>query len=374
MTDPKEKQKVAVKERTPKKKTQGTFDNLRKLPHPIEEFLAPLSPSVPLSPSGGQTLGEIPVDKPAEFGSVPPQVSSPASEAALERPIAPERDFNRRANSLERDALPSGLFPGSSKKIYDALYLRTRGAVMPCRTVQATKKDIAAWSGILNRKTIDRHLLYLETCGLVTRQWELGSNEGYVYEVNMPDETSVPLSPSVPLRGSDPKRVRGTDQKRDRGGQSQTIENTDTYEFPKTINTREEIFDDETAFAGLAQVLNETTRDLTGKAANSAESERWRELGEVLMAELRIAAARTTVSSVPSFLAEHLRRRLWKLDRRQARAEGKELPDEKPQATASAEAKTCADCRGSGWWYPDGLERGVAKCTHRNLDAKPDAK
>jgi hypothetical protein len=44
---------------------------------------------------------------------------------------APARDFNRRANSIEREALPQGLFPGSSKKIYDALYLRTRGANPP---------------------------------------------------------------------------------------------------------------------------------------------------------------------------------------------------------------------------------------------------
>src|SRR5215207_8888115 len=52
-------------------------------------------------------------------------------------PIAPERNFNKRANSLEHSALPSGLFPGASKKIYDALYVRTRGAVVPARTVQA---------------------------------------------------------------------------------------------------------------------------------------------------------------------------------------------------------------------------------------------
>lgn len=45
MTDPHEKQKVTVKPREPKKKTPGTFDNLRKLPHPIEDFLAPLEAS-----------------------------------------------------------------------------------------------------------------------------------------------------------------------------------------------------------------------------------------------------------------------------------------------------------------------------------------
>ncbi|MFL6254912.1 MAG: hypothetical protein ACJ74T_07805, partial [Pyrinomonadaceae bacterium] len=49
-----------------------------------------------------------------------------AQTQAKPSPIAPERNFNKRANSLEHSALPSGLFPGASKKIYDALYVRTR--------------------------------------------------------------------------------------------------------------------------------------------------------------------------------------------------------------------------------------------------------
>src|ERR1041384_2515818 len=34
--------------------------------------------------------------------------------------IAPERDFHRTANSITREAIPSGLFKGQSKKLYDA--------------------------------------------------------------------------------------------------------------------------------------------------------------------------------------------------------------------------------------------------------------
>ena len=188
MTDPTEKQKRQIQTRAPKKATPGIFDNLRPLPHPVEEILGlvapdfvaqnettPLSPSVPLTPS------------------VP-----------LSGPVAPERDFNKRANSLERDALPSGMFPGSSKSLYDALYLRTRGAIKPCRTVRATKKDLADWSGIRNRKTIDGHLRYLTACGLLERKWELGNNEGYLFEVKLPEET--------------PLVDRGTEG--DRGGQT----------------------------------------------------------------------------------------------------------------------------------------------------------
>src|SRR5688572_30220177 len=59
------------------------------------------------------------------------------------RPIAPERDFNKRANSLDRLALPAGIFPGSSKKLYDALYIRTRGAVAPSTRIRATKRELS---------------------------------------------------------------------------------------------------------------------------------------------------------------------------------------------------------------------------------------
>jgi hypothetical protein len=114
--------------------------------------------------------------------------------------------------------------------------------------------------------------------------------------------------------------------------------------------------------------LKTINRELTGKDLSSAETARWTELADVLIAELKIAAVRTTVSSVPSFLAEHLRRRLWKMDKKQARAEGRELPDQSvTSATPVEQPKDCADCGGSGWWYPNGMERGVAKCKHERL-------
>ena len=82
-----------------------------------------------------------------------------------------------------------------------------------------------------------------------------------------------------------------------------------------------------------------------------ADGGRWRELGEeVLAAELGIAAARATVSSVPSLHFEHLRRRLWKIDRKQARAEGRELADEKASAPTVERVNDCPDCGGSGLW------------------------
>ncbi|HYP01391.1 MAG TPA: hypothetical protein VER76_14470, partial [Pyrinomonadaceae bacterium] len=128
---------------------------------------------------------------------------------------------------------------------------------------------------------------------------------------------------------------------------------------------------DDEAFAELVATLRQTTLALTGKSPTAAEAEKWRELAEVLAAELRIAAGRTTISSVPAFMAEHLRRRLWKMDKRQAQAEGRELPDQTVAGTSSVPGgQICPDCSNSGWWYPDGPDKGVAKCKHAKLSLK----
>jgi hypothetical protein len=295
--------------------------------------------------------------------------TTPLSITPPPKPIAPDRDFNKRANSLERIALPSGMFPGASKKIYDALYVRTRGAVKPSRTLRATKKDVAQWSGVSNRKTIDMHLRYLETAGLIVRKWELGNTEGYLFEVRLPEETSLMdrgAEGDRPPEGTDQKRDRGTDQKLVSDGQSQTLtEKATSGELKTSFKTNTERTDDE-ASRRLASALSETERELTGK--NTTNPEPWGELAEVLITELRIAAGRTTVSSVPAFLAEHLRRRLWKKDKRQLDKEGQS--DSGPsQPAAKVDSSKCPDCFGTGMWYPEGFEKGVARCRHEKLGA-----
>jgi hypothetical protein len=227
------------------------------------------------------------------------------------------------------------MFPGSSKKIYDALYIRTRGAIKPCRQIRATKKDIADWSGIKNRKTIDGHLRYLETCGLLERRWELGNVAGYLFEVRLPEET--PLvdrggQRDRPLEWSDQNLVRGTDQKRDSDGQSQTSENKEESLGPKTFIKTERSDDDDEAFAGMFAALKDAITRVTGKSPTAGDAPRLKEIGELLAAELQIAASRTTVTSGPAFLAEHLRRRLRKADAKQIEREVSEASREAASA------------------------------------------
>jgi hypothetical protein len=296
--------------------------------------------------------------------------------------IAATRDFNRRPNSIDRDALPAGLFPGTSQKLYNALFLKTRGAVVPKRTIQATKRELMDWSNIRSKNTIALNLKLLCTIGWIKAHHEVGNHEGSIYEVltfeELPveSEQSQPIpthpNPSQPIPtqklGLDPTQKLGWD------GLGKLDENKGTSVNGKTsFNTKEEIFDDE-AFAGLAEAFRQITNELTGKPPTSAEAAKWRELAEVLIAELRIAAGRTTVSNVPAFMAEHLRRRLWKMDRKQAQTEGRELPDQPKSANLIPDGHTCPDCNNAGWWYPNGPDKGVARCKHSKLSVAPVGK
>ena len=261
-------------------------------------------------------------------------------------------------------------FQGYEQKLYDALYLRTRGAIVPVRQIKARQGDLMQWAGV-SHNTLRTHLRSLEAVGLIDIKWELGDNDGAVYEVRLPEEISLLPPPTTSLQpppSSSQKLGGPSNQKVVGGGGGQTIDNVGTSPHSKTlIKTNTERSDDDAALAGLIATIKTTSKEITGKELSVSEDDRWKELAEVLMAELKIAAARTTVSSVPAFLAEHLRRRLWKIDKKQARAEGRELPDEAISQTQTVDASKCPDCGGSGWWYPEGENKGVAKCRHEKL-------
>ncbi|MBA3438369.1 MAG: hypothetical protein H0T92_00670 [Pyrinomonadaceae bacterium] len=38
-----------------------------------------------------------------------------------------------------------------------------------------------------------------------------------------------------------------------------------------------------------------------------------------------------------------------------------------PAPSTSVDASQCPDCRGTGWWYPKGPEKGIARCKHERL-------
>jgi hypothetical protein len=242
--------------------------------------------------------------------------------------------------------------------------VRTRGAVVPARTVQARHRELLAWSGVKDVKTIKTHLNKLRDLGLVTWATLKGEHEGSFYEVFLPEEANLDLAQSQPNPSPGQKTDLDLAQKTVWAGlpnlhDSKELNTPDKTSF-KTNTER----DDDEAFAEFIAAVKKASKEITGREPSQAEAARWGELADVLVTELKIAAGRTTVSSIPAFLAEHLRRRLWKKEKRQ-------LDDERSKeqsATATkVDASKCPDCFGTGMWYPEGFEKGVARCEHKSL-------
>jgi hypothetical protein len=91
----------------------------------------------------------------------------------------------------------------------------------------------------------------------------------------------------------------------------------------------------------LLEVLKQTAKKVTGREPSPSERARWKEVAELLATELEVAASRTTVTSAPAFLAEHLRRRLRKADARQIEREVGEANSK--QASASSKPDLSAE-------------------------------
>ena len=282
--------------------------------------------------------------------------------------VAPERDFQRIPNSITRRAIPEGAFRGKSKQVWDYLWSVTRGAIVPVKSTRKSRREIKAGSGLGSMVTVDAALEHLKSVGLIAVRPAVGSLSGNEYEVFTPDE----IYTSTSSRASTPSSTRIT-QKVDEldvpeyGSTSTTqlVENPRRYGPPNTFIKTKDINTDDEAFAEFAAAVRKTAMEITGKEPSKAEAARWGEVAEVLMTELRIAAGRTTVSSVPAFLAEHLRRRLWKKEKRQIEAEAAEQKASAP--TRKVDASKCPDCFGTGMYYPNGFDKGVARCPHTRI-------
>ncbi|HEY9283658.1 MAG TPA: hypothetical protein VIP46_09395 [Pyrinomonadaceae bacterium] len=286
-------------------------------------------------------------------------------------PVAPERDFTRVANSIVRDVVPSGNFIGKSKQIYDFLYQRTRGAIVPVRSVTISKPALMQGCGIGSERTLLKNLAHLKGLGLVSVIYTDGKHEGNSYEVFLPEEVGLrtPRTPPTPPTSPTPRHARAEVppvppvESGVRGVGSSPIE-SEIYGESKTLIKTNTDHDDE-ALADFVSALKKATKEVTGREVSPAERQRWAELADLLVTELKIAAGRTTVSNVPAFFTEHLRRRLWKKEKRQIEAEASDSTE--TTSARDVDASQCPDCFGTGMWYPEGFEKGVARCRHEKL-------
>jgi hypothetical protein len=366
-----------------------TFRDLRAVApaqKPASEVSAPTS--ISSSPSTTSTPSITPTTKAEHQGS--PRVSSTSSSASTSRvsstpsiprkesrsgqdsqqkqrkpSVAPESDFQRVPNSVTRRAIPEGLFRGKSKQVWDYLWSVTRGAIVPTRSTRKSRREIKAGSGLGSMVTVDAALEHLENVGLIAIKPAIGSLIGNEYEVFTPEEASTSIS-SITSSSRITQKVDELDVPESSStSTTQVVENSVGWGQPNTSFKTKDINTDDETFAEFAAAVRKTAKEITGKEPSKAEAARWAEVAEVLMTELKIAAGRTTVSSVPAFLAEHLRRRLWKKEKRQIEAEAAEQKASTP--TQKIDASQCPDCFGTGMYYPEGFDKGVARCSHSKL-------
>src|SRR5215216_57958 len=277
----------------------------------------------------------------AQAKPTPPTPRTPPTPPTdATHPISPERDFTKVPNSVSRDVVPAGHFVGKSKQLYDCLYQRTRGAIVPTRRLAISKPELMDASGIGSERTLLKNLNHLKNIGLVHVTYTDGRHEGNTYEVFTPEEVGL-RTPPTPPTPPHPRHARvelppvPPVESGVRGVGSEPLESTASGN-PKTlikdyINTD----DDER----VPRPLADAERELTGK---NVFADRWVEVWEVLITELRIASGRTTVSSVPAFLAEHLRRRLWKTDKKQLATNSETTATS--GNTPEVDSKNCPDC------------------------------
>jgi hypothetical protein len=251
------------------------------------------------------------------------------------------RDYTKVANSIRREAVPAGVFRGKSKQLYDALYGITRGAVAPKRKVRISRPKLMKLAHIGARATFDTNVDHLSAVGLIAVTVLSGEHEGNEYEVFIPEELSMPSHTSQSSHTSQTSHAQKLDRlvslETSQTRHTLSVENKEGYAEPKTsFKTNTEKTDDE-AFAGLVEKLRAASRNVSGKEPSEADAESWSEVAELLVTELKVAASRTTVTSAPAFLAEHLRRRLRKADARQIEREVGEANSRQPTSPAKPE-------------------------------------
>jgi len=243
----------------------------------------------------------------------PPTTHHPLPPPTTKTDVSPTRDYTKVANSIARDAVPSGLFKGTSKATYDVLYLRTRGAINPTRSIKAVQSDVLIWTNV-SHNTLRAHLKHLQSVGLIKVHYKLGDNNGAEYEVFLPEEIDLTSYHLLPPPTTSQNMVGGTYQNLVVGGGGLMPENIDENEARKTSFKDSNINDDEktAAFSAAIEKFDVATRKLTGKGISKREADHWNDFADLIILELEVAARRTNgISSVPAFLTEVLRRQFF---------------------------------------------------------------
>lgn len=322
--------------RTPKKKTVHADPFARIHLHPLEELEA--RDNIVLKDASSGSLFDFQSNQvePSKTNQVRPvgtktsqnqagQAEIDQAESRLQKTVetSPSKNFTKVPNSIAKLAIPEKYFRGLSKFTYDILYQHTRGAVTPTRIIRLTKNDLVKLTG-LSIHTVKLHIKYLNESGLLVTHRLIGQHTGYAYEVFVPEE--IEYDQVEPSRTKwDQNLVRHPDQVLVLLGSTNSLENKGVSIVPKT-SLKTNTIDDE-ALADFARTMNELSRKFSNKDLSKSEKGKWKELADLLAMELEIAAVRTdSISSLPAFLTEHLRRRLIRKPNASKLQSGESLP------------------------------------------------
>jgi hypothetical protein len=226
-------------------------------------------------------------------------------------PVSAVKDYSKLPNSIKR-AIKQGVFQGCSLQIYLYLFSLTRGAIQPRRKVRTTKPKIKVGAGVGSDVTLNKHLSHLKSLGYLAITEIRGQYHGNEYEVFIPEEiASDSLDYLDSLESLDLQKIDRLDLLDSRPSiPSQTIENkedSDALRHSLKTNTKT----DDEPFGKMIETLAKVFEKVSGKPPQKSDAAKLNELAELLAMELEIAAARTkSISNVPAFLTEHLRRRL----------------------------------------------------------------
>jgi hypothetical protein len=249
---------------------------------------------------------------------------------------SPSRDYTKVSNSIMKRAIPEKYFRGLSKHTYDVLYQRTRGAIVPTRTIQMTKDELVRLTGI-SKDAIKLHIKYLKETGLLKSRPAIGSHAGWEYEILVPEE--IEETEQVGVRQDKAMQGKASENLPLHSGQNlppltstNLIENKETYEFPKTSLKTNTKNDDEAEalFSGFIEKFQTAAKKLTGAPLSKYEREKWERLADLLVLELETASRHATnpVSSIPAFLTKVLSSKL--LNQKPAERMSKSKPGTKP--------------------------------------------
>ncbi len=281
-----------------------TFRDLRSVPSiAVKEIQS--STSIPREPSNTS------IPREPSNTSIPREPSNTSMAKKTYTDISPTRNFQKVPNSVSKNL---DLFRGKSKQVWDYLWSVSRGAINPTRIVRKSRNEIKKGSALGSLVTVDAAIKHLEQIGLIKKSLHNGSLIGNEYEIFTPEEIEVTSSTSYTSIASNTSLTQKVDilamPESSIPSIAQPIENKSTLGNANTLLNTNKNNDDE-PFGRMNETLAKALEKVSGKRPQKSDSTKLNELAELLVMELEIAAARTkSVSNVPAFLTEHLRRRL----------------------------------------------------------------